>query len=92
MAHALVSRIVPVLCVLLVAMPSASAAADPAFQKWLAGLWPQAQEAGVSRRTFEAATRGVEPDMTLPDLDLPGREGAPPRGQAEFVQKVSRDF
>ena len=86
MAHALVSRIVPVLCVLLVAMPSASAAADPAFQKWLAGLWPQAQEAGVSRRTFEAATRGVEPDMTLPDLDLPGREGAPPRGQAEFVQ------
>ena len=41
---------------------------------------------GVSRDTFEAATRGVEPDLTLPDLDLPGRQGAPPRGQAEFVQ------
>jgi lytic murein transglycosylase len=41
---------------------------------------------GVSRRTFETAIRGVEPDLTLPDLDLPGREGAPPRGQAEFVQ------
>lgn len=64
----------------------ARAAADPAFQKWLAELWPQAQAMGVSRRTFEAATRGVEPDLTLPDLELPGRPGAPPRGQAEFVQ------
>jgi lytic murein transglycosylase len=61
-------------------------AADPLFQKWLQGLWPQAQALGVSRRTFDAATQGVEPDLTLPDLDLPGREGAPPRGQAEFVQ------
>jgi lytic murein transglycosylase len=61
-------------------------AADPTFQKWLEGLWPQAQSMGVSRRTFDAATSGVEPDLTLPDLDLPGREGVPPRGQAEFVQ------
>jgi lytic murein transglycosylase len=61
-------------------------AADPAFQKWVADLWPQAQALGVSRATFEAATRGLEPDLTLPDLELPGREGAPPRGQAEFVQ------
>src|SRR6478752_1630247 len=51
-----------------------------------AELWPQAQALGVSRSTFDAATRGVEPDLTLPDLDLPGREGPPPRGQAEFVQ------
>jgi lytic murein transglycosylase len=64
----------------------ATAAADPLFQKWLADLWPDAQSIGVSRRTFDAAIRGVEPDLTLPDLDLPGREGAPPRGQAEFVQ------
>jgi lytic murein transglycosylase len=61
-------------------------AADPLFQKWLQGLWPQAQELGVSHRTFDIATRGIEPDLSLPDLDLPGREGAPPRGQAEFVQ------
>ena len=60
--------------------------ADPAFQKWLEDLWPQAQALGVSRRTFDAATQGLEPDLTLPDLDLPGREGVPPRGQAEFVQ------
>jgi lytic murein transglycosylase len=65
--------------------PSALAA-DPSFQKWLEELWPQAQALGVSRATFDRATRGLEPDLTLPDLDLPGREGAPPRGQAEFVQ------
>jgi len=61
-------------------------AADPGFQKWLQELWPQAETLGVSRATFDAATRALEPDLTLPDLDLPGREGAPPRGQAEFVQ------
>ena len=65
---------------------TAASAADPAFQKWLEALYPQAQALGVSRATFDAATRGVQPDLTLPDLDLPGREGAPPRGQAEFVQ------
>ncbi len=74
--------------VLLVAAPHApaAAAADPAFHKWLEELWPEAQRMGVSRRTFDAAIRGVEPDLTLPDLDLPGRPGGPPRGQAEFVQ------
>src|SRR5262249_7569775 len=61
-------------------------AGDPGFQQWLQELWPQAQALGVSRATFDAATRALEPDLTLPDLDLPGREGAPPRGQAEFVQ------
>src|ERR1700755_9532 len=61
-------------------------AADPSFQKWLEDLWPQAQTLGISRGTLDAGTLGLEPDLTLPDLDLPGREGAPPRGQAEFVQ------
>ena len=41
---------------------------------------------GVSRKTFSAAMHGLEPDLKLPDLDLPGRKGEPPRGQAEFVQ------
>jgi lytic murein transglycosylase len=72
--------------VALAASLSPASAADPAFQKWLADLWPQAQMLGVSRAIFDAATRGLEPDLSLPDLDLPGREGAPPRGQAEFVQ------
>jgi lytic murein transglycosylase len=62
-----------------------SAAADAAFTQWLAALWPQARALGVSRATFDLATRGLEPDLSLPDLDLPGRQ-APPPGQAEFVQ------
>ena len=50
----------------------------------------EAQRAGVSRATFDAATRGLEPDLKLPDLELPGRKpsSAP---QAEFVQ-VPADY
>jgi lytic murein transglycosylase len=65
---------------------SPASAADAAFTRWIEGLWPEAQRVGVSRKTFEAATRALEPDLTLPDLDLPGRSGQPQRGQAEFVQ------
>jgi lytic murein transglycosylase len=61
-------------------------AADAAFQRWLTGVWPDAQKLGVSRATFDMATRSLEPDLSLPDLDLPGKQGTPPRGQAEFVQ------
>jgi lytic murein transglycosylase len=70
----------------LALIPPSPAAADPAFTQWLATLWPQAQQVGVSRATFDLATRGLEPDLSLPDLDLPGRQGAPGPGQAEFVQ------
>ena len=60
-------------------------AADAAFTQFIASLWGDAQRAGVSRATFDAATRGLEPDLKLPDLELPGRKpsSAP---QAEFVQ------
>jgi lytic murein transglycosylase len=65
------------------AIPSTHAA-DLAFQKWLAEQWPQAQAMGVSRATFEAATRGLEPDLSLPDLEIPSR--ARPPEQAEFIR------
>ena len=61
-------------------------AADPAFQAWLQSLWPQAKALGVSRATFDTATRNLEPDLALPDLVLPGRPEKPPAGQPEFVQ------
>src|SRR5260370_20122774 len=66
--------------------PTPASAADAAFTQWLATLWPQAHEVGVSRPTFDLATRGLEPDLSLPDLDLPGKQGTPTPGQAEFVQ------
>src|SRR5580658_7791239 len=71
---------------LLFAYSIAPAFADAAFQSWLQSLWPQAQALGVSRATFDNATRGLEPDLSLPDLVLPGRPEKPPSGQPEFVQ------
>ncbi len=61
------------------------AVADAAFQAFLQSLWPQAQAVGVSRATFDAATRGLQPDLSLPDLLLPGRPQRP-AGQPEFVE------
>ena len=60
-------------------------AADAAFQQWLQMMWPQAQALGVSRATFDSATRGLEPDYSLPDLAIPGRSEQQPQ-QPEFVQ------
>lgn len=74
------------LAVMTLAGVSSSASADDAFQAWLQSMWPEAEKLGVSRATFEAATRGLTPDLSLPDLVIPGRPEAPPRGQAEFVQ------
>ena len=83
------SRLVPrcgtviaLLCILLCAR---AAEADAAFASWLQSLWPQAQALGISRATFDNATRGLEPDLTLPDLILPGRPERPAGGQPEFV-------
>jgi lytic murein transglycosylase len=69
---------------LLFTMPAH--AADPAFQQWLAGMWPRAEAMGVSRATFDATIRGLEPDLSLPDLVVPGRAERAPPGQPEFVQ------
>jgi lytic murein transglycosylase len=71
---------------LLVASANHADAADAAFAQWLAATWPEAQALGVSRATFDTATRGLEPDFSLPDLAIAGRPEAPQRGQAEFVQ------
>jgi lytic murein transglycosylase len=73
------------LALLLVVCSASSASADEAFQTFLQSLWPQAQAAGVSRATFDQATRGLEPDLSLPDLVIPGRPQRAP-GQAEFVE------
>src|SRR3984893_10602842 len=60
--------------------------ADPAFTQLIASLGPEAEAAGVSRATFDAETRGLEPDYKLPDLILPGRPATGAPSQAEFVQ------
>jgi lytic murein transglycosylase len=66
-------------------------ATDAAFTQFIASLWPEAEAAGVSRATFDAETRGLEPDYKLPDLMLPGRPATGAPSQAEFVQ-VPADY
>jgi lytic murein transglycosylase len=71
--------------------PSADAAPDAGFTGFIASLWPEAQAQGVTRATFDAQTRGLEPDYKLPDLILPGRPATGAPSQAEFVQ-VPADY
>jgi lytic murein transglycosylase len=65
------------------------ACADPAFDRWLQSVWPEAQALGVSRATFDVAMRGLEPDYSLPDLSIAGRPEKQPQ-QPEFVQTPSQ--
>jgi len=70
---------------------SSAHAADVAFNQFIASLWPDAQKEGVSRATFDAETRGLEPDYKLPDLILPGHPATGTSPQPEFVQ-VPADY
>ena len=60
------------------------AATERAFKAWLVeDVWPEAQAAGVSRKTFDAAFNGVTLDWDLPELAPPG---APPPPHTTEVQ------
>lgn len=76
---------------LMLPLPFAMAAPDAGFTAFIASVWPDAQKAGVSRKTFDDSTRGLEPDYKLPDLLLPGRPATGAPAQAEFVQ-VPADY
>lgn len=62
----------------------ATAQSQPSFKTWLESLWTDAERAGITRATFDRAFAGVEPDLALPDLILPGKQEPRPGGQAEF--------
>jgi lytic murein transglycosylase len=70
-------------------------AVEANFAHWLQGLWPEAEAAGVSRKTFDAQVKGLTLDWSLPQLvppDPAGPDGPAlpdalkpkPRQQAEF--------
>lgn len=88
MALRCIVSLVTLLIVLSAHAPAARA--DAAFTQFIQSLWPQAQRLGVTRATFDTATRGLEPDYKMPDLVLPGRTRPPPT-QAEFIQ-VPADY
>ncbi len=79
------------LAALLVQPSAVHAAPDPAFTRFIASLWPEAQQAGVTREVFERETRGLEPDYKLPDLLIAGRPATGAPAQPEFVQ-VPADY
>jgi lytic murein transglycosylase len=70
----------------MIAGLAAPAFADAGFDRFLESMRPRAQQLGVTRATFNAATRGLTPDYSLPDLAIPGRPEKAPPGQPEFVQ------
>jgi lytic murein transglycosylase len=69
----------------------ATAQSRPDFKTFIASLWPEAEAAGVSRATFEAALANVQPNLKLPDLELPGRPTDGSKGQAEFT-RAPKDY
>ncbi|MGE0503655.1 MAG: lytic murein transglycosylase [Rhizobiaceae bacterium] len=76
-----------VLLVCVLVSPASAARVDDLFRAWLASdLWPAAQSRGVSKATFDAAFKGVKPNLKLPDLVMPGEKPKTPKKQhqAEF--------
>ena len=70
------------------------AIADPTpegFTEFLQSVWPDAKAEGVSRKTFDSATAGLQPDFKIPDLVLSSRPKADNTGQAEFT-KTAADY
>jgi len=76
--------LIALLAAILAAPTPLGAQAPDGFRRFLEALWPDVQAMGVSRATFDLAFRGVEPDLSLPDLVLPG--GGEVKGQAEFTK------
>jgi lytic murein transglycosylase len=46
-------------------------AVEKRFAEWLQALWPEAEAAGVSRKTFDAHLKRLKLDWSLPHLVLP---------------------
>ena len=57
---------------------------EKGFAGWLQALWPDAEAAGVSRKTFDANIKGLKVNWSLPHLVLPDPAvpGGPPLPKA----------
>ncbi len=74
-----VLRLFAFLFAICVATTTGPAMADPGFDDWVRGFWPEARAKGVSEATFRRAFDGVTPDP-----DVLERAGAQP----EFVRPL----
>jgi lytic murein transglycosylase len=70
-------------------------AVETRFAQWLQALWPEAEAAGISRKTFDQQLKGLSLDWSLPQLEppdpafpdgpaLPAAMKPKPKPQAEF--------
>ncbi|MCH9807929.1 MAG: lytic murein transglycosylase [Alphaproteobacteria bacterium] len=76
-------------CLSAICAIGSTAQARQPFGEFLETLWPDARDRfGVSRKTFERAVSGLKPDMTLTDLEIPGRKRKV--RQAEFTRAPSQ--
>ena len=72
----------------LMALISTPAQARQPFAEFVQSLWPEARDRfGVSRTTFVRATKGLKPDLSIPDLETSGRKRKV--RQAEFTRAPS---
>ena len=70
-------------------------AVEKRFVTWVEQLRADALAAGITRETFDAAMKGVRPDWSLPDLDLPdlGPDGpAIPKSEKKGKQRQQPEF
>ena len=72
------------ICVALASATTTHAQTETEFRQFIQSLWPEAQALGITRATFDTATRDLKPNLSLPDLVIPGKPKAIPRGQPEF--------
>src|SRR5262245_5004335 len=63
----------------------AGAVSAEGFKAWLSSFRTIAVKEGIRPEVYDAVTRGLTPDFSLPDLDLPSRAGKGP-GQPEFIR------
>ena len=85
-------HVLRLLILLLALLPFPALAAsktdvEAQFQAWIQkNFWPEAQKAGISEKTFQAAFAGVTLNWDLPDLEPPGfpKPKQQAQTQAEF--------
>lgn len=82
---------ISLVCSALVALSSlflgwpSPAQARASFDEFIQSTWPDARDRfGVSRTTFDRAVSGLKPDLSLPDLAIPGKKRKV--RQAEFTR------
>jgi lytic murein transglycosylase len=63
----------------------AETATTEAFRNWIATFRADALQSGIRPQVYDSVTAGLNPDFSLPDLDIPSRP-ATGEQQAEFVR------